>query len=76
MKKLISDLMASFRNDGSGYSAKKLSAFAIMICICVGHGKLYASEHWNQLFVSVLTVDLAFICAVFGINVADKSINK
>jgi hypothetical protein len=77
MNKLIENILGSFNNKKDiGYSAKKLTIFTIVICVVVGHWKLFNSENWNQLFVSVLTIDYATILTLFGINVADKSINK
>lgn len=75
MKEIFKNILDSFHNNEGGYSAKKLTIFSVVICVCVGHFKLYNSESWNQLFVPVITSDFAFILALFGINVADKKIN-
>lgn len=75
MKKVIQDLINSLNNDKIGYSGKKLTIITIVGCIVVGHLKLYNSDNWNQLFVSVLTVDIGFVLTLFGLNITDKKIN-
>lgn len=76
MKKVIQDLINSLNNEKLGFSGKKLTIITIMFCIVVGHFKLYHSEQWNQLFVSVLTVDIGFVLTLFGLNITDKKINN
>ena len=75
MKKIITDLLASFNNQEGGYSGKKLSVLAVMICIVAAHTKWIMLGNFTQL-ETVLTIDFTFICTMFGINVTDKKINK
>ena len=75
MKKIITDLLASFNNQEGGFSGKKLSVLVIMICIVAAHAKWIALGNFTQLEM-VLTIDFTFICTMFGINVTDKKINK
>ena len=75
MKKIITDILKSFNNQEGGYSGKKLSALAVMICIMAAHAKWIALGNFAQLEM-VLTIDFTFICTMFGINVADKKINQ
>jgi len=71
MKELVSNLIKSFDNSGEGFGAKKLSAFALMVCIVVAHVKWIALADFSQL-ISVLTIDYGFIAILFGINSYDK----
>ena len=76
MKEIYKNILDSFNNKEGGYSGKKLTIFSIVICIMYGHYKFFNSENWIQNFVAVLTIDFGTILTLFGINVADKSINK
>jgi hypothetical protein len=76
MKEIYKNLLASFNNQEGGFSGKKLTIFSIVICIMYGHYKFFNSDNWIQNFVAVLTIDFGTILTLFGINVADKSINK
>jgi hypothetical protein len=76
MKELYKNILASFNNQEGGFSGKKLTIISIMICVMYGHYKFFNSENWIQNFVAVLTIDFGTILTLFGINVADKSINK
>ena len=70
----IKNLLASFDNKEGGFSGKKLSALAVMICIITAHIKWITTGNFTQLEM-VLTIDFTFICTMFGINVVDKKIN-
>ena len=75
MKKLISDLVASLNSKDEGFSGKKLSAFAVMICIVAAHVKWIAIGDFSQLEM-VLTIDFAFIASMFGIGAYTKTAKK
>jgi len=75
MKELYENILASFNNQEGGFSGKKLTIISIMICVMYGHYKLYNSDNWNQLFVSVLTIDFGTILTLFGLNITDKKLN-
>ena len=74
MKQIINDLLASLHNQEGGYSGKKLSALAIVLCVIATHAKWIALGDFKQLEM-VLTIDFTFIGTMYGINVADKKIN-
>ncbi len=77
MKQIINSLLNSLDNKkDNGWSGKKLTIVSIMGCVVFGHYKFFNSENWIQNFVAVLTIDFGTILTLFGINVADKSINK
>jgi hypothetical protein len=70
MKKIIENLILSGSNDSKGFSAKKLSIFAVVIAYCICHRFASADN-----IVMVLTVDAGLITALFGVNVIDKMKN-
>jgi len=61
----------SFKNDKDGYSAKKMTGFAIVICVIATHVKWLSIGDLSQMEM-VLTIDFAFIATLFGINTYDK----
>ena len=75
MKEFINNILSSLNNAPAGFSGKKLSALVVMICILISHIKWLSLGNFTQLEM-VLTIDFTFICTMFGINVADKKINK
>lgn len=78
MKKIFTDLYSgvtgSFKNSPDGYSSKKLTAFAIMVCVIVAHAKWWRTNDFTML-PTIIGLDFGFILALFGINVADKKVN-
>ena len=76
MKSIYNNFLASLDNKkDTGFSGKKLTIISIMICIMYGHYKLFNSINWEQLFVSVLTIDFGTILTLFGLNITDKKLN-
>lgn len=71
LSKLFQNFIGSFDNGNGGYSAKKLSAFAIMVCVIGAHVKWLSLGNFTQLEM-VLTIDYAFVCTLFGITSYDK----
>lgn len=67
MKKIFNDLLDSFRINESGFSSRKLTAFVIVILIIVIHAKWLALGNLTQLEM-VLTIDYAFVSALFGMT--------
>lgn len=78
MKKLFFELklglLGSLSNDTAGFSAKKLTGFAITVCVIIAHIKWFNMKDFTQL-TTVLTIDYTFIATLFGINVVDKMKN-
>lgn len=72
MKQFFSDLVSSLNSKDEGFSGKKLSAFAVMICIITAHIKWITLGDFSQLEM-VLTIDFAFIASMFGIGAYSKT---
>lgn len=66
MKDFINKLISSLDNHTKGFSGRKLSALAIIICVVIGHVKLYKAPDWIQHFEVVLMTDFSFILACLG----------
>ena len=75
MKEIIKNILNSLDNQNTGYSGKKLSALVVILCVVASHIKWLSLGNFAQLEM-VLTIDFTFICTMFGINVADKKLNK
>ena len=67
LEELYNSLIASLDNKATGFSGKKLTAFALVICVIIAHIKWIALADFSQL-IAVLTCDYAFISVLFGIN--------
>jgi len=67
---LIQRILGSFDNEVNGFSAKKLTAFAMSLAYCYAHKFVDANN-----LVGVLVADGGVICLLFGINEAGKKIN-
>jgi hypothetical protein len=71
--------LASFDNNKTGHSAKKLTAFAMIYCIIELHkgyiNTCTVSKDWSLLPL-ILGVDVGFIATLFGINEYDKRKNS
>jgi hypothetical protein len=74
MKKILNHLINSFNNGNEGFSSKKLTAFAVMLCVVAAHVKWITLGDFSELEV-VLTIDFSFVSVLYGINVADKNFN-
>lgn len=67
MREFINNILASLNNKSEGYSGKKLTAFALVVCTLAAHIKWITLGDFSQL-IPVLTCDYAFISVLFGIN--------
>lgn len=65
--KFLKYLQSSFDTNTKGASARKLSAFIIIICVVVAHVKWIALGNFSQLEL-VLTIDYSFIAALLGMT--------
>lgn len=79
MKDLIQKILSSFDTHTLGFSARKLSAFTIIICVVVAHVKWTALADFSQL-TTILTIDYSFIALCLGMTtfeaIKNKQINK
>jgi len=67
MKDFLNRLINSLDTHSKGFSGRKLSAMAIIICVIGAHIKWYNAGNFEQL-VSVLTVDYGFVSVLFGLT--------
>jgi len=67
MKEIFNKLIASLEIKDGGYSARKLSAFAIMLCVITAHIKWLSLGNFTQLEM-VLTIDYGFISVCLGLT--------
>lgn len=70
MIKPVTDLYASFKNEKGGFSARKLSSFALMICVYWLHYKYANPEN----AIDLLIADLCAIMLLLGIVTAENII--
>lgn len=71
MKELINKLMSALDTHSQGFSARKLSAFVIIICCISAHVKWMALGDFSQL-TTVLTIDYGFIALCLGLTTYEK----
>lgn len=71
MKKILTDLYEGIKGSldttESGFSARKLTGFAIVACIIAAHIKWLTLGDLGNLEM-VLTIDYGFIAALFGMT--------
>jgi hypothetical protein len=75
MKEFIQKLIDSLDTNKSGFSGRKLTAFAIVICVIAIHIKWLSLGDFNQL-ESVFMIDYSFIAALFGMTTYQNLKNK
>lgn len=71
MKQFFSKLISSLDTHSKGYSARKLTALAVILMIIVGHIFFYRyctrSDKWD-LWVEVLIIDYGMIAVCLGLT--------
>jgi hypothetical protein len=70
-EKFTTWLQAAFENKVNGASARKLSAFSIMVCVLVAHAAWLRKafmENDFTLLSTVLTIDYTFILTLLGLT--------
>lgn len=70
MKNLFNRLINSFDNENAGFSARKLTAFALVLCIYYIHYK-YVNE---SIAIEALIIDLCGVLIALGIVTAEQVI--
>lgn len=68
---LSQDIYNSFKNNVLGFSARKLSAFAIMVCVVAAHIswlKYAFMQNKFELLPEILTIDYGFIAVCLGLT--------
>lgn len=67
---VVKNILDSFKNNKSGYAARKLSAFAIMICIIYCHYKYVDAKN----VIEVLIIDFSALFLLLGLVTAQNII--
>lgn len=82
MKTLFDNILKSFNGHAEGFSARKLTAFIIIVCVVATHIKWLTLGNLSQMEM-VLTIDYGFIAALFGMTTYssiklkdDKTVDK
>jgi xanthine/uracil permease len=64
--RVINWIRGAFEANNSGASARKLSAFAVIVLVVVTHVKWFKSDRWEYLSI-VLGMDYTFILVCLGL---------
>lgn len=71
MKKILSNLNASFKFEKGGYSARKLTSAAVMMLVIIAHviwiKHCFVKEDFS-LLSEVLIIDYGFVAALLGMT--------
>lgn len=67
MKKFIDKIISSLDNHTKGFSARKLTAFAVMLCVIAAHVKWLSLGDFAMLG-EILLIDYAFVAALLGMT--------
>lgn len=67
MKNIINNMVKALTTDSEGYSARKLSAFVIIICVIITHVKWISLGDFDELDM-VLAIDYSFIGVCLGMT--------
>lgn len=71
MKDLFQKLQSAFDTHSKGFSARKLTAFAIVLCVFVAHVAWIKNAFLKDdfsLFEGVLIIDYSFISGLLGMT--------
>ena len=67
MKHFINKLISSLDTHTRGFSARKLTAFAVMLCVIAAHVKWLSLGDFAMLG-EILLIDYAFVAALLGMT--------
>jgi hypothetical protein len=70
MKEILTKLANSFDNTNDGFSARKLTAFTLVVCICWLHYKFVTPDN----AVEYLIIDLLGVLILLGIITIEQVI--
>ena len=72
---ILSKLLSSLDDNTKGFSSRKMTAFAITLCVIIAHSawikKCFTTEDFS-LLTTVLTIDYAFIGGLLGLTTYSK----
>lgn len=66
MKKILNDILLSLKTGKEGFSARKLSAFVVIVLVVILHIKWFRSDRW-EFIGEVLGFDFMFILCCLGL---------
>ncbi len=66
IKEIFNNILHSLKTDKEGYSARKLSAFVIILMVVILHVKWFRSDRWEYI-AEVLGFDFMFILCCLGL---------
>ena len=67
MKHFINKLISSLDTHTKGFSARKLTAFAVMLCVIAAHVKWLSLGDFAMLG-EILLIDYTFVAALLGMT--------
>jgi hypothetical protein len=67
MKNILNKLISSLDTHTKGFSARKLTAFCVMICVIAAHIKWLSLADFS-LLGEILMIDYAFVAALLGMT--------
>ena len=79
MKELFLKLQSAFDTHSKGFSARKLTAFIVVLCVFVAHIAWIKSAFQKEdfsLFEGVLIIDYGFISTLLGMTTYEAIKNK
>jgi len=75
---ILEGIKGSFDNTQNGYSARKISAFVVILLVVSLHIKWFKSEQW-QYIAEILFLDYTFVLVCLGLatwqNVQNKKLD-
>jgi len=76
LNSVLNKLMESFNDKSEGFSSRKLTSFAMTVCIIVLHAEWMEYSHRVDdfnLLPTVLTIDTGFILVLLGLTTYSKA---
>lgn len=67
IKEVLNNLLDSFKTNSGGYSARKISAFVIIVMVVSLHIKWFQSDRWEYIG-EILGLDFAFVSVALGMT--------
>lgn len=67
LREILNNLLDSFKTNSNGYSARKISAFAIIVMVISLHIKWFNSDKWEYVG-EILALDFAFVSVALGMT--------
>jgi hypothetical protein len=67
IKEILNNLLDSFKTNSGGYSARKISAFVIIVMVVSLHIKWFQSDKWEYVG-EILALDFAFVSVALGMT--------